>query len=88
MGTNLIKKRSMTANEYLDFVRQTRTDKEAAEFMRQICENAGSNYEHFKHIASRRRRPSVELAKRLVTASKGRMSLMKLLDVDLIYKGI
>ncbi|NBQ17290.1 transcriptional regulator [bacterium] len=46
---------------------------------RRVCELAGTSYEHFKHIAHKRRRPSVELANRLIKASNGQMSFEKLL---------
>ena len=46
---------------------------------RKVCEDAGTSYEHFKHIAHKRRRPSVELANKLIKASNGRMSFEKLL---------
>ena len=46
---------------------------------REICIEAGTTYEHFKHIAHKRRRPSVELAHRLIKASGGKMSFEKLL---------
>lgn len=46
---------------------------------RKVCEIAGTSYENFKHIAHKRRRPSVELANKLIQASNGRMSFEKLL---------
>ena len=46
---------------------------------REVCEAAGTSYEHFKHIAHKRRRPSVELANKLIKASGGQMSFEKLL---------
>jgi hypothetical protein len=46
---------------------------------RRVCDLAGTSYEHFKHIAHKRRRPSVELANRLIKASNGQMSFEKLL---------
>lgn len=46
---------------------------------RQVCELAGTTYEHFKHIAHKRRRPSVELANKLIKASNSQMSFKELL---------
>lgn len=46
---------------------------------RQVCQDAGTTYENFKHIAHKRRRPSVELANRLIRASGGMLSFEKLL---------
>lgn len=49
---------------------------------RRVAEDAATSYEHLKHIVHGRRRPSVDLARRLVLASGGGMSLTKLLGVD------
>lgn len=46
---------------------------------RRVCFDAGTTYEHFKHIAHKRRRPSVELANKLIKASDGQMTFEKLL---------
>jgi hypothetical protein len=53
--------------------------KSGIEKTRDVCFLAGTTYEHFKHIAHKRRRPSVELAHRLIKASKGGMTFEKLL---------
>ena len=46
---------------------------------------AGTTYEHFKHLAHGRRKPSTKLAIKLVRASEQKMSLNRLLfsDADL-----
>jgi hypothetical protein len=49
------------------------------EATRKACREAGTTYEHFKHIAHKRRRPSVELANKLIKASNGQMTFEKLL---------
>jgi hypothetical protein len=46
---------------------------------RDVCIQAGTTYEHFKHIAHKRRRPSVELANKLIKASNGLMTFEQLL---------
>ena len=46
---------------------------------RRVCEDAGTSYEHYKHIAHKRRRPSVELANKLIKASNGQLTFEKLL---------
>lgn len=40
---------------------------------------AGTNYAYFHQIATGHRRPSVELAQRLVDASRGKLTLIDLL---------
>lgn len=53
------------------------------EFGKAECEAvaaaAGTNYAYFKQIAAGDRRPSIELAERLVAASGGRLDLLMLL---------
>lgn len=47
---------------------------------KQVAEAAGTNYRYFHHIVKGKRRPSVELAKRLVKASNGELGFMDLLE--------
>lgn len=54
-------------------------DKYPIDHVRKVCATAGTSYEYFKHIAHRRKRPSPELADRLVAASGGKMKRDKLL---------
>lgn len=44
-----------------------------------VAAAAGTNYAYFKQLAIGARRPSVDLAKKLVTASDGRLDLLELL---------
>ena len=44
-----------------------------------LAEAAGTNYDYFYQIAIGHRRPSVELAQRLVEASDGQLELIALL---------
>jgi len=44
-----------------------------------VCIKAGTTYDYFKHICNQRKRPGVDLARRLVAASGGRLDLDKLL---------
>jgi hypothetical protein len=44
-----------------------------------LCETCGTTYAYWKHIANKRKRPSVDLARRFVDASNGEMSLDALL---------
>lgn len=44
-----------------------------------VAAAAGTNYAYFHQIATGVRRPSVELAEKLVTASDGRLDLVGLL---------
>lgn len=46
----------------------------------QVAADAGTSYPYFQHIAKGRRRPSVELAKKLVAASDGELDLLSLLS--------
>lgn len=62
----------MNAQSYLNLYGR----KKAAE----VAEAAGTNYRYFHHIVKGKRRPSVELAKRLVIASSGELGLMDLLE--------
>ena len=47
---------------------------------KKVAEAAGTNYRYFHHIVKGKRRPSVELAKKLVVASGGELGLMDLLE--------
>ena len=47
---------------------------------KKVAEKAGTNYPYFSQIAYGHRRPSVDLAKRLVVASDERLDLLALLD--------
>ena len=44
-----------------------------------VAVSAGTNYAYFSQIAHGHRRPSVELAERLVDKSSGRLDLLRLL---------
>lgn len=44
-----------------------------------VAVDAGTSYEHFKHMAHGRRNPSKAMAAALVKSSGGKMSLMRLL---------
>ena len=61
----------MNAKQFLDAV-----GREKAE---QVAIAAGTTMEYFCHIAYGNRRPSFELAERLVAASKNKMKLVPLL---------
>jgi hypothetical protein len=45
----------------------------------QICDEAPTSYEYFKHICNKRKRPSVDLARKMVQISKGVLTLDELL---------
>lgn len=47
-----------------------------------VAHDAGTSFEHFKHIAHGRRRPSVAMAERLSAASNGGMSVVRLLGIS------
>lgn len=47
---------------------------------RVICDKAGTNYAYFSQIAHGHRRPSVELAEKLVEASKERLDFVSLMQ--------
>lgn len=61
----------MNAKQYLDTV--------GREKAAQVAIEAGTTMEYFLHIAYGYRRPSFELAERLVAASKNKMQLVPLL---------
>ncbi len=44
-----------------------------------LATSAGTSYSYWKHICNRTKRPSVDLARALVKASNGELSLDKLL---------
>lgn len=45
----------------------------------QLCEDCGTTYSYWKHIANRRKRPSVDLALRFVEKSGGELTFTDLL---------
>ena len=45
----------------------------------ELCAKVGTTYNYWKHIANRRKRPSVDLARRFVEHSKGKLTLEELL---------
>ena len=45
----------------------------------ELCKSVGTSYEYFKHICNKRKRPSVDLARKIVKQSGGEISLEKLL---------
>ena len=49
------------------------------EAVMQLCDKVGTTYNYWKHIANRRKRPSVDLARRLVEHSGGKLTFEKLL---------
>lgn len=44
-----------------------------------LCADVGTTYNYWKHIAHRRKRPGVDLARRMVTATNGELTLDMLL---------
>lgn len=44
-----------------------------------LCAQVGTTYNYWKHICNQQKRPSVDLARKLVAASNGELSLEKLL---------
>lgn len=48
----------------------------------EICEKVGTSYAYFNQIAYGHRRPSVNLAQRLVDASGGEMDFVSLLTTN------
>lgn len=61
----------MNAKEFLEQFGREESERVAA--------LAGTNYAYFSQLAYGHRRPSVDLAERLVTASGGRLDFTKLL---------
>ncbi len=49
------------------------------EQVKQLCEATGTTYSYWKHIANRRKRPSVDLARRMVEYTEGVLTLDELL---------
>lgn len=45
----------------------------------ELCEQVGTSYGYYKQIANKRKRPSIDLARKMVAASGGQLSLDKLL---------
>lgn len=48
-------------------------------YIEEMCLRAGTNYDYWKHICNKRKRPGVDLARKLVKESNGELSLDKLL---------
>jgi hypothetical protein len=46
---------------------------------KRVIEEAGTSWEYFNHICNKRKRPGVELARRLIAASGGALTLDELL---------
>jgi hypothetical protein len=44
-----------------------------------MCQAVGTSYEYFKHICNKRKRPSVDLARKMVAFSGDKLSLNELL---------
>ncbi len=44
-----------------------------------LCDKVGTTYNYWKHIANKRKRPSVDLARRMVEATGGALTLDELL---------
>mgnify|MGYP005667932333 FL=1 len=61
----------MNAKEFLE-----KFGREEAE---RVATSSGTNYAYFSQLAYGHRRPSVDLAERLVAASEGRLDFTKLL---------
>lgn len=53
--------------------------KHGRERVEQLCRDVGTSYNYWKHIANRRKRPSVDLALRFVEHSGGELTFDKLL---------
>lgn len=49
----------------------------------ELCEKSGTSYLYWQHIANGRKRPSVDLAYRLVENSDGELSFIELLPHSL-----
>jgi hypothetical protein len=45
-----------------------------------VCAEAGTNYDYFKHLAHKRKQPSVKLAKRLEKASGGKITFAAIFE--------
>jgi len=58
-------------------------DKFGRDEAKRIAEEAGTTIEYFSQIAHGHRRPSVKLAKKLVTSSANRLSFLALLDPEI-----
>ncbi|WP_020208258.1 hypothetical protein [Gilvimarinus chinensis] len=64
----------MTAKEFID--------RFGCDEARAVAQKANTNYAYFSQIAYGHRRPSVDLAKRLVDASENRLGFTDLLLVE------
>lgn len=49
---------------------------------REVAEKAGTDYAYFYELVIRKRRPSIDLAKKLSKASGGEMSAFTLINVE------
>jgi hypothetical protein len=86
---------SVATTERRDHLMAKGTDLDAMEYwmlhgrerVQQLCTDAGTSYDYWKHIANKRKRPSVDLAMRLVEASGGALSLLKLLPPKEALRG-
>jgi hypothetical protein len=45
----------------------------------ELCAKVGTTYNYWKHLANRRKRPSVDMARRFVQHSDGKLTLDELL---------
>ena len=45
----------------------------------EMCKNVDTSYEYFKHMCNKRKRPSVELARKMIDFSGGELTLNELL---------
>jgi hypothetical protein len=45
----------------------------------EMCREVGTSYEYFKHICNKRKRPSVDMARKMVSFSDGALTLDELL---------
>lgn len=46
---------------------------------KEMCAYVGTSYDYFKHICNKRKRPSVDMARKMVAFSEGELNLEKLL---------
>lgn len=52
---------------------------EGREKIKELCAVCGTNYAYYKHMAAGRRRPSIDLARRMIEASNERLTLKDLI---------
>jgi hypothetical protein len=60
----------MTLNDYWK--------KYGIEHCREMCAYVGTSYEYFKHMCHKRKRPSIDMAWKMVDFSKGELALEEL----------